>query len=114
MYYIKAIVLENCPYGQALVSLLDKNKIQHEITWVNHNNKENYKTSEINTFPQVYLNKKNNNGSLLLGGYNDFKNIFDSFHNKDYNSSDIAKYSQKYSFSKKTTLRLVQLVNSLL
>jgi glutaredoxin len=69
-YYLYSVVLENCPYSEAASKLLNRHSnISKEIISVNKDNKENYKTYQINTFPQIYFKKKYKSGSLLIGGY---------------------------------------------
>jgi hypothetical protein len=111
LYHIKAILLMNCPYSEAASELINLYKIPNKTTWVNQNNKENFKTELINTFPQIYLNKYNTNNNLLLGGYDDLKSFIDIFKNKPLSDNDINKFMMKYKWSKKATLRFIQLIN---
>jgi glutaredoxin len=74
---LKAIILEDCPYSMALVELLDNNEISFNKIMVKRINKEKYKTPEISTFPQLYID------NLLIGGYDDSKEIFDKINNSD-------------------------------
>ena len=76
MYFLKIFLLKDCPYSIAAKDLLQNIK-NLNITNVNHNEKEKYKTKLISTFPQIYLKKKNSKGSLLLGGYSDLKFVLD-------------------------------------
>ena len=92
-YYLQSVILQNCPYGNATSELLDKHpNIKQKSIIVNNNNKENYKTDQISTFPQIYLKKKNKSGSLLIGGYSDLKELFDLFHNKTYSNDKIKQF----------------------
>lgn len=101
------ILLENCPYGINAKKQLDESKIPYIITTVNNSNKENYKTDYIKTFPQLYLKKKNNNESLLLGGYNDLMYVINNLNINNY-----SEFQNKYNmFSKKSTLRLIELLH---
>ena len=115
-YYLHSIILDNCPFSSAANDLLNnyfKNKLSNfKFTFVNNQNKENYKTNDINTFPQIYLKRKNKNGSLLLGGYDDLKEFFDTFYKTKYNDKSINQFINKKKWSKKSTLRLIQLINS--
>ena len=72
---------------------------------------EQYKTQQINTFPQIYLCKSNNNGTQLLGGYDDLYNFISEFKGKKFNDQLINNFMSKYSWSKKATLRMIQLIN---
>lgn len=110
-YYIKAILLEECSYSKKARELLEKHNIKAEIITVNHNNKEQYKTNQINTFPQIYLCKNNNKGSQLLGGYNDLADFFEKFKDKELDMNNVINFGKKYLWSKKGILRLIQLIN---
>ena len=113
MYYLKLISLMNCPYSEAANSLFKDNNIKHETTLVNREEKDKFKTSEITTFPQVYLKKKNSSGSLLIGGYDEIKNYFDLVHsNKKNQIQDIKTKIKKNNknFSDKSVLRLIELL----
>lgn len=110
-YYIKAVLLENCPYSIAANELLKAHGINSKILNINNNIKNEFKTNQINTFPQIYLCKNNYNGTQLLGGYNDLLNFVSEFKSKKYNENSIQNFMSKYSWSKKATLRLIQLIN---
>jgi glutaredoxin len=112
-YYLYCVILKNCPYSEAAHTFLNSyNNIKKEFTFINQNEKENYKTKKINTFPQIYLKKYNSNGTQLIGGYTEIKNFFNEFYGK-YNNDIITKFlSNNNLWSKKTTLRLVELINS--
>ena len=110
-YYIKAVLLEECQYSIAAENLFKNNNIMFENIKVNYNNKNDYKTNLINTFPQIYLCKNNNNGTQLLGGYDDINSFISNFKGKQYNEQLIQKFMDKYSMSKKAILRLIQLIN---
>lgn len=110
-YYIKAIILENCPYSNAATKIINENKINNDMIIVTNINKQIYKTDKINTFPQIYLQKYNSNGSQLLGGYDDLKYSMDIFKNKKYDESNVNIFMNKYKWSKKATLRLIELLN---
>ena len=109
-YYLKAVLLEGCPYSIAAKDLLAVNKIPVKITNVNQTNKNQFKTNIISTFPQIYLCKYNNNGTQLLGGYDDLNDFISKFKGK-YNENLIHEFMGKYSWSKKATLRMIQLIN---
>ena len=112
-YYLHAIILENCPFSNAASELLKNNKnIKSNISTITQSNKENYKTADIQTFPQIYLKKNNKNGSLLLGGYTELKNILDTFQKTKYSKENIDNFlSNNKNWSKKSTLRLIELIN---
>ena len=112
-YYLKTIILENCPYSIAANNLLKNFNINHKSIIINQYEKDNYKTSNIETYPQIYLNKYNSKDNLLLGGYSDLKYVFDLFKNKKYLNQNVNLFLKKYNWwSKKAVLRLVQLINS--
>lgn len=109
-YYLKAILLEGCPYSNAANDLIKINNIPSDIITVNNINKNQFKTNLINTFPQIYLCKSNNKGTQLLGGYDDLNDFISKFKGK-YNENLIHEFMGKYSWSKKATLRMIQLIN---
>ena len=111
-YYITAIVLDNCVYSNNLVKLLNTCKFNHKIITVYNNNKHLYKTNQIQLFPQIYLNKYNSKGNLLLGGYTEFKNIYDKLKNNKLDINYNEYLINKYGWSKKIILRLYQLINT--
>jgi glutaredoxin len=112
-YSLKAILLGNCPYSNSAYELLKIHNIPVETIWINQLNKENYKTNLINTFPQIYLKKNNSNGNLLLGGYDDLNNFISTFLKKKISDSNINFFMEKSKWSKKSTLRLIQLINKI-
>jgi hypothetical protein len=112
-YYIKAILLEECSYSNAAFKIIKTHKLSDDIIWVNQSNKEKYKTEEINTFPQIYLNKINSNGNLLLGGYQELMNTINTFYKQKISEQTINNWMEQTKWSKKSTLRLIQLVNKI-
>lgn len=109
-YYIKAIILNGCPYSKNAEALLKSNSIPSDINYINHNEKNTFKSDLISTFPQLYLKKYNKNGNLLLGGFNDLDNFIKIFKGK-YNEIDINNFIFKSKWSRKATLRLIELIN---
>lgn len=110
MYYIKAVILEECSYSDAALNLLKKHNIKHSIININYNNMNNYITNQINTFPQLYLKKQNDHGNLLLGGHDDLKNFINTFKNRKYSEDNVKKFMKEYNWSKKACLRLIELI----
>ena len=110
-YYVKAILLQNCPYSVAAQQLLNNFKIPHQLTHITENEKINFKNNSIDTFPQIYLRKYNTNGNLLLGGYDDLNYFVQTFKAKKLSTENINKFMTKYKWSKKATLRFIQLIN---
>ncbi len=109
-YILKSIVLKNCPYSNALIDILKNNNIKSNIITVTHENKDKYKTKYINTFPQLYL-MKNNKEELLIGGYNDTKNILDIINNENELDNIKKKLNLIYPNNNKNILRLIKLLN---
>jgi len=112
MYYLFIVVLENCPYSIATVELLNSFKIKYKILNVERNDKEKYKTNEIDTYPQIYLKKTPSYDSLLLGGYSNLKEFIDTFINQEYNEKNINVFNKKYSWNKKAILRLIEILHN--
>lgn len=112
-YFLKAILLENCPYSIATHELITKNQLPVSITWVSETEKDKYKTTDINTFPQIYLKKYNNNGNLLLGGHQEFANFISTFFKQKLLDTNINAFMDKTKWTRKSTLRLVQLINKI-
>ena len=115
MYYFKIISLKNCPYSEAAESLLRENKIEHELTQVDGSEKDKFKTSYINTYPQIYSKKKNSNGSVLIGGFDTIKEYFDIAKNNTSNSKVLDKLKSKIKndnakISDKSILRVIELL----
>ena len=112
-YFIKAIILEQCPYSLKAEKLLKNNNITTDFVYVNHNDKHGHKSHKINTFPQLYLKKYNNNGNLLLGGYDDLNEFINNFKGTKYDEIKINNFIKKNKdWSKKATLRLIELINN--
>ncbi len=110
-YFIKGILLEGCSYSIAADNLIKIHNIPSQITWVSQSEKLTYKTDQINTFPQIYLNKFNTKGNLLLGGYSDLLDFIDTFKNQKFNDEKVNQFINKYKWSKKSVLRFIQLIN---
>jgi glutaredoxin len=98
---LKAILLENCPYSNAMREMFENYNIKTKYIVVNQQTKHKYKTSEIDTFPQLYYDK------YLIGGYNDTEEIINYIINSN-NVNDILRFlSNKYpNYDKKTLLRI--------
>jgi glutaredoxin len=111
-YYLYGVILDGCPYSIGAKNFLDDyTNIEKEYIIINQTEKEKYKTEDIQTFPQIYLKKKNTTGSLLIGGFNDIKHIFELFHKK-YEKKTLTQFLTKYrSISKRSALRLIELIN---
>jgi len=110
-YSIKAILLKDCSYSNLAKKLLLDNKINSNFVTIKQEDKDIYKTDKIKTYPQIYLIKKYSYGNLLLGGCEDLNFIIDNFKNKEYDINKIKKFCDKYNWSKKSLLRLIELIN---
>jgi glutaredoxin len=110
-YYLLAVLLENCGYSTDALQLIQKYSIPHQIINVSYNEIEKYKTNKIKTFPQIYLARNDAKGTLLLGGYDDLNAAINTFIKKPINEN-VNNFMKKYNWSKKGTLRLIQLFNN--
>jgi hypothetical protein len=112
-YYINAIILNGCGYSKAANELLDKySNIKKNYVFVNYDEKDKYKTELIQTFPQIYLKKENSNNNLLLGGFSDLQNFINTFYG-EYDEKKLNEFMKNNSrWSKKGTLRLIELINN--
>jgi len=114
MYYLFIVLLEGCPYCNAVQDLLKNYKIKYKSIEIKQQEKHKFVTSEINTFPQIYLKKTKTNDSLLLGGYTDLKLFCDTFINKKYNENNVKQFNKNYPlWNKKSILRLIEISNLL-
>jgi glutaredoxin len=112
-YYIKAVLLENCSYSKKASDLLKEHNIEHIQVDVNPNTKNNYKTPLIDTFPQIYLCKHNALGTQLLGGHDDLASFIKNFKKPDLDSNKITVFMKQYKWSRRGTLRLIQIINNI-
>jgi len=106
-YYIKAILLKDCYYSNNALKLLEYYKIPNKIIYINNFNKELFKYNNINTFPQIYLKKKNKKGHLFLGGYTELNN----FINDIINNIDLNNLINKYKWSKIAIIKFIDLIH---
>lgn len=112
-YYIKVISLENCSYSNKANELLNKYRIKYTRVDVDTQTKDNYKTSLIATFPQIYLCKNNALGTQLLGGCDDLVWFIDNFKKPRLDSNKVTEFMNKYKWSRKGTLKLIQIINNI-
>ncbi len=112
-YYLYCVILRDCYFSNQAHKLLDSHKnIKKEIVIIEQEHKEKYKTDQIKTFPQIYLKKNNANGTQLLGGYSELQNFINKFYG-NYNKQYLKDFlDQNNNWSKKSTLRLIELINS--
>lgn len=89
MFYI--IALEGCPYSLDAVQLFEqisdsengsgKPQLKYKVQWVSQNEKEKYKTTVRQTFPQIFYvishgsssSSTKANQKLYIGGLKDFE-----------------------------------------
>jgi hypothetical protein len=102
---LESIILKGCPYSEALVSLLKAHHIKHNMIKVDTNTKNKYKTDIIDTFPQLYIIIRGR--KLLIGGYNDVKNIINIINEYRHNLPEIKKHINLPNFKDKDLLRLI-------
>lgn len=114
MYYIDVISLEGCPYSSSAEDLLTLKKVNYKLTKVKYDEKEMHKNDEIATFPQIYLKKKNSSGKMLIGGYDNLKDIYNKIATSKSIDSMVKSVSKSVgrNFNKKTILRLVELLTN--
>jgi hypothetical protein len=112
-YYLQIIALKGCPHSNASIELANNiNAKYHKIIKIDYHEKENHKTPEISTFPQIYLMKENG-GSLLLGGNDKFQSVYNTFKNeKNYDSHLEIFLKGNINWNKKSVLRLINILNS--
>jgi glutaredoxin len=111
-YYIKIISLKNCSYSDNALKLLEYYKIPFKKIDIDNNNKDLLKLNEINTFPQIYLKRKNRYGHLLLGGFTDLNEFINIFKNKNYNNIHVFNFMNKYKWSRIATIKLAKLITN--
>ena len=110
MYSFQVISLQNCPYSNAAKEFLDNKNIKYDLITVDFLTKNKYKSNEIDTFPQVYIVKKNK--KILIGGYEDLKDINDNVFKKDMELS-IKYLNKKFkNLSRKNKLRIIKVFNN--
>ena len=79
-YFIKAILLDGCPYSQSAHQLLKIHHIPSKIITVNQDNKAIYKTENINTFRLLFHTKTKPFHNFLVENRNDlFQHKLDFF-----------------------------------
>jgi glutaredoxin len=104
MFKLKLISLDGCPYSMAAESFLDNLNIKYHLVKVYQENKEEYKTKEIKTFPQIYLD------NVLLGGFDDLKELYDTLSSKTELDEMIEYLNKKYKgkMTRKNKLRVIE------
>ena len=86
----------------------------YNITKINYDEKDKWINKNISTFPQIYLKKKDSNGSLLLGGFDDINKIYNLIDNKENNlEKKIDSISKLFpNINRKPILRIIELLNN--
>jgi len=111
-YYLHLVLLEDCPYSNSAADLINNYNIKNvEINRISRVDIDKFKTDLIKTYPQVYLKRRSKKGSMLLGGYDNLKNFFDKFYKTQLDDSNVDNFMKKSNWSKKSTLRLIELIN---
>jgi len=105
-YYIKIIVLKDCGYSNNALKLLEEYKVPLKVIQIDRDNKDLLKSDKINTFPQIYLKRKNKTGHLLLGGYTELNNLINDIKNK----TNITNLMTKYKWSKIAIIKFIELI----
>tara|TARA_B100001248_G_C27326676_1_gene429362 strand:- start:310 stop:642 length:333 start_codon:yes stop_codon:yes gene_type:complete len=109
MDYIEVYSLDGCYYSQILEDLLNSKKIKFNLNKVNFDNKDKIKEkNNMNTFPQVFLNSKNNN--YKVGGYDDINYILNEIKTKKNLDLIIKNINFRTNLDKKRTIRLINLL----
>jgi glutaredoxin len=109
-YYLIAIILEGCRYSSDAAALIKKYKIPAKIVNITYAEKDKFKSDKISTFPQIYLARYDAKGTMLIGGYDDLNDVVTTFYKKKVNDN-VDRFMKKYNWSKKGTLRLIELIN---
>ena len=110
---LKVIVLENCPYSIAASELLSNYKIKFDKIMVNNNNKQEYKTDKISTFPQIYMINQDKE-EILLGGYSNIEEIINIINSSTKINVIKKEIKTKYSYiNNKQILRIIEIFGSL-
>jgi glutaredoxin len=107
MYNFKIISLFDCPYSEAGEKLMSK--YNTKVINISRDEKHNYKTEQIQTFPQIYFNTGYQ--ELLIGGYNDMKTLLDKVNNLNTKNLNVAiNILKKYNWDDKDKKRLLKLL----
>jgi glutaredoxin len=104
MFKLKLISLDGCPYSMAAESFLKDLNIKFDLIKVYQENKDEYKNKDIKTFPQIYMD------NILLGGYDDLKEIYDTLSSKK-NLDEMIEYLKtkvKNKMTRKEILRIIE------
>ena len=94
-YYLKLILLDKCPYSMAAYKFVKSKNIPYKKIIVSQTLKNLYKTDKIGTFPQIYINKINTIGNILIGGYTDLLDIYNSSKSYSSKNKDISTKNEK-------------------
>ena len=72
---IKIYYLDNCPYSQGALKILDNYKIEHHK--IESSNNKNDRKQFYPTFPQIYWNEN------LIGGYSEISDIINNLQHQN-------------------------------
>lgn len=106
MSKLKAIILEDCSFSQALVKLLNNFNISFEQVDVKRSDMEKHKTVYISTFPQLYLIVHGK--EILIGGYDKTSSVIDLIKNNDFDTILEGLKKEYPHLSKKNKLRIIR------
>jgi len=105
--------LNGCGFSKKAINTLKKKYITHEVFHVDWNNKDHYKKSNnMNTFPQIFFQKKNSN-RIKIGGSNDLDYLLNTINNTKKNKqfdNMVITIKNKLSLDKRTTLQIIDLL----
>jgi glutaredoxin len=109
MDYIDVYSLDGCYYSKSVEELLNNKKIKFNLNRVNFENKDKIKgKNNMSTFPQVFLNSKNNN--YKVGGYDDVIYILEEIEKKNNLDLIIKNINFRTNLDKKRSIRLINLL----
>lgn len=108
MYSLKVYILKNCYYCNQTKNLLKNNNIKAKIITVKEDKKDKYKNEDINTFPMIYLVKKNR--KILVGGYDKLTLIINKISNKSLTKQINYVKKELPNWKKKDILRLLSIL----
>lgn len=114
MYYLEIFSLDGCPYSKAANDLLLKHKINLNLINISYENRDKFKNEKINTFPQIFLKKRNRSSGLLVGGFDELNEatfiIENNLSNDELSDTkNLLKNVFVEDFSDRAILRFIQL-----
>ena len=105
--------LNGCGFSKKAINTLKKNNITYEVFHIDWDNKNEYKkNNNMNTFPQIFFQKKNSN-RIKIGGSNDLDYLLNIINNTKKNKkydNMVITIKNKLSLDKRTTLQIIELL----